>query len=1636
MSEARRAVDIIFRADGARSFGSGCLISDRLVLTANHVLKGRGRGAACMVRLIDLSPIDAVVLWSGASQPAPVDLAILQLQEPAPGVPAGLIRLGAPSGLDDLKCRGVGFPEIQRRDEIDEDWRLKGELNWVRRTRSGKPRFNVAVEAPTPETHQDWQGFSGAGLFCEGRLAAVVSSVRPRWRGQVLSATPTQRLREAAELPALLGLTREAFARRFGASEDASGPLRLTAADSAFQLDVGRFVEAYLADALPGRDAEIAALNAWIGDAAAPPRLLLAGPGGRGKSALLTAWLRQLDEGWRRIFIPISLRYETNELLDVYRAVATSLARLLGERPAAATEGLSNWRGEAAEWGERAAEDGIRCVVVVDGLDEASGGEFIDVLPAELGGGLRLLVSARPLAGDAGAADWRRRLGWDTAARQCRTLELDRLSAPAIDALAGELLGGSGPAVSRLGAQLYRLSDGGEPLIVGLYLDDLRNGELGVGDWAEQLQDRRPGLKDYFEGWFARWEAQAGAAPDVVARSKVMLAVLACAHGPLSLAELQSVVRRTGLGVTLMARSELAPIRRFVIGDGQQSGFVLTHPRFGDYLREVEFGDGDVVARCRAAFLDWGRQDIAAAQGPARPPIPRYLLSHFTSHLMSSGEASAEDWSRIASTAWIQARRDQSGGDWDVCADLHQVLDWAMGQPPDRLPVGLALRATILLSSVSHALWNAGAALPGLSLKHRLVDQRTALRQLENLPHRDIPEALTVIAPQLDPEGRQQALEIARGLYRATYCAEALSVLASRWDRGEGIAREALDAALEAAANGANSKWLCGLAVRLPEALRGIAAGAALRVATEGDEPVFELDALWRLSPTPEVERLVRRGFEEAKAGVTTSYGKLRLICDECGRFPGLFEEEVEPWLDQLERDGVPDDETGWFAQAAGQVALGLDGDRRGRALDRLVRWSCSHGPGTGWTDAAPDIWPHLDPEQRRRILRALIQDARVHGADRVRYDLHGLSRVISTGEIEVLRPIAVEILQGAERSTDQAHDARIAIAFGLADLATVRRILKHAEVVPASSTVGSAMTFLAEGDDDAAAAAAEALAALSDRIGGSNFAELSNLAKTLPESRWTLFSDAATRMLEGAAPSTERSQCALRLASIAPGAFQAHWTRVARRYASYVGDRRQLLNAFVALSSRISDAATAHGWLERLVSSKAEPDEWLAQDLDALPERFATLLYRWSRGRPRADIVFKREFRLLPYLPVADRSALFQDLIAFYSLPGAPISQMSWLVEPVAADLTANEAGLLLQLADGAPNPEDVFKLLLALVRSTVSEQALQRVEAIATEEEDPRRINEYCGLIADCDVAEVPHAMSWLTRLSLRLLPRIASINQWDFLVAGIRNRNPSEASDDVARFILGAEEENEFTQRVLVECWSWSSPGTRRRIAERIHTRGTEFSKSLLAWRELVMVEDIIAREGRIGSVMSQLAVEYADAAAGVWEDISGLDSERRASLARLALDQDLGMHGDHPGLFQAAYLRAFAKLGPGLEAEALLRFDRGSSEAWIDAAIAAAQRASPKDRRRLLDKAQEAARSLDPEARPVYLAKIRRVTNEGPPVLLGALSDGMWYLSRAKLGEALAALAPDVQELGGDPAIAACLEALTDVWTLWP
>ncbi|MCB8980655.1 MAG: ATP-binding protein [Ardenticatenaceae bacterium] len=539
-----------------------------------------------------------------------------------------------------------------------------------------------------------------------------------------------------------------------------------------FTTAVKNFLYNYLGDEanpIPfgGRDEALAQLEQWRMQADAPPRLLLTAPAGRGKSALLVRWSAylQAQPNVAVVFIPISIRFNTNQENDTFSLLATRLAHLYGKEIPANWGNFpaSAWRRLVAEYLREPLPDGRTLLLIIDGLDEAAWKSGPDMFPLQLPEKVRLVVSARYWGGkEVGPDPWLRQLGWDRFSQMSTTLQLEVLTQKGVR----DVLTNMGCPLDEMGsnvdilAELYRLSEG-DPLLVELYVSDLwRQGEAVIRLEPEDLQSIEPSYKGYFEKWWNDQERLWGR-DDPLEKVLVndVLDVMTMARGPLLISDLRQLL--PGQIRSRDLKRAVRPLNRFLIGDGKTQGFAFAHPKLGEHFRDEMFADEQVKWRTR--YLSWGERTLADLRANQLLPqdVPRYLMLYYGSHLKEA-DVDVETLLQLVSWEWIQVWLEKTGAyagflqDVDlVWARLHEANTTAIEQKQNAPFIGQEVLCALCHASVTSLTDNIPDELMALLLQYKLwtEDQAiTYIRQHHNTERQS--NAFAIVSEYLTIETR------------------------------------------------------------------------------------------------------------------------------------------------------------------------------------------------------------------------------------------------------------------------------------------------------------------------------------------------------------------------------------------------------------------------------------------------------------------------------------------------------------------------------------------------------------------------------------------------------------------------------------------------------------------------------------------------------------------------------------------------------------------------------------------------------------------------------------------------------------------------------------------------------------------
>ncbi|MEU8701811.1 NACHT domain-containing protein [Streptomyces sp. NPDC048680] len=166
--------------------GSGVLLTDRLVLTCAHVVKGGGR---CSVAHPDLSGrTDAAVVWIDHG----LDAALVETATPL--LPVTPVRLGVLHSSQTLAdCEITGFPDVQRfgpDEQLEADQYTATVLPMA-----GRVRNLLVCELDGPPVGSDHElpalrGLSGGPVFAGTVLLGIARQIPPRRGGRRVECVP------------------------------------------------------------------------------------------------------------------------------------------------------------------------------------------------------------------------------------------------------------------------------------------------------------------------------------------------------------------------------------------------------------------------------------------------------------------------------------------------------------------------------------------------------------------------------------------------------------------------------------------------------------------------------------------------------------------------------------------------------------------------------------------------------------------------------------------------------------------------------------------------------------------------------------------------------------------------------------------------------------------------------------------------------------------------------------------------------------------------------------------------------------------------------------------------------------------------------------------------------------------------------------------------------------------------------------------------------------------------------------------------------------------------------------------------------------------------------------------------------
>jgi hypothetical protein len=605
---------------------------------------------------------------------------------------------------------------------------------------------------------------------------------------------------------------------------------------------VQRLLTYYTDNVFGGRDAELAALDGVL--RGEQLYTLMVAPTGRGKTALLVHWVnRLLGRGeWRVIFVPISIRFGTAGEQMALEMLAAGLADLHNDTAQFQCSERSPFglRAMIGAYLHRPLPAETRCLLVLDGIDEAVGWKVGPLCVVPPNSPLKIVAAARQRA-DRGYEDWREHLGWQPHRTRAFPLgNLDRAALIALLKAQDERLAALADDPAFV-AQFERVSEG-DPLTCNLLIKALLGNTLSPTD----LSRRPPGLEAFLCDWVEtlRRMRQESAA------IRELLALCAVAYGPLTsddLSALAPTVFSDQSAIVDAVRSD--EVARFIITVGEHS-YVFSHQRLREVFLERIYPPTE-RERLHRRMVDYGN----AWWADRHQPLSEYLRRFWLLHCAEVGE-----WERIREVVsaivptrdgsgveqpWQTARYAAEGSNSGYLGDLERL--WTRAEQQGDL--GLALRCALIAASLRSqsgnlspellvglvqvgtpaGTWSAAAALEHIAL---MPDSK---RQADSL------QALLVAGIAL-PWAR--ALEVALAIADKQARATALAALAPHLPPH--LLADALAAARTIADEYWRSRALAALAPHLPTHLFAEALAAARTI----DSEYRRSEALAALAPT------------------------------------------------------------------------------------------------------------------------------------------------------------------------------------------------------------------------------------------------------------------------------------------------------------------------------------------------------------------------------------------------------------------------------------------------------------------------------------------------------------------------------------------------------------------------------------------------------------------------------------------------------------------------------------------------------------------------------------------------------------------------------------------------------------------
>ncbi len=380
-----------------------------------------------------------------------------------------------------------------------------------------------------------------------------------------------------------------------------------------------------------GRHDDLARLRQWIDATTEGGYLLLVGPPGQGKSALMAEGARRETERGGCLLHLVRVLTDPARFVPALLRQAARLARAPLDCDGHGGD-LQQLRSTLSAALQALVEKAGRAVLLLDGLDELAGGagrsvlSLLEFLPRSLPAGVRVVLTSRPdqvLVQALRAQLWAPPV-WGLApltADDFRSLLSARLDAAALQAVERDL--GVATLFGRLAGNALQLSMAIERLVELAGQSSARGVPLRLS-WGDLATTQDAIFRQVYnrigERDGTRWTSEAG-------KHRARLLQLLCvAHEGLGYEELSGLLAEDGTELSLEdCRDRVDEASPYLIDVGE-GRFKPWHEELTSFVRTAVLGEPG-VRRLEGVFCRWlGQRDR------------RYGLRHRVSHLLGAGK--------------------------------------------------------------------------------------------------------------------------------------------------------------------------------------------------------------------------------------------------------------------------------------------------------------------------------------------------------------------------------------------------------------------------------------------------------------------------------------------------------------------------------------------------------------------------------------------------------------------------------------------------------------------------------------------------------------------------------------------------------------------------------------------------------------------------------------------------------------------------------------------------------------------------------------------------------------------------------------------------------------------------------------